>query len=235
MSTYVVTGASRGLGLEFVRQILQKPGARVFACCRNPSSATALEELKQEAGDRLSVHKLDVNNKGSIEESAKEISKLTGGGIDVLINNAGISKDNAGLTKITKAELEEMFTTNVTGPVLVAQQFIPLLELGGKKQIINVSSILGSITLNINSASTMGYGVTKAALNMVTSGFSKELKDQNITVISIHPGWVQTDMGGKGADITSDESISGMLKVIDGLTFSSTGKYFDYAGKELPW
>ncbi|ORX93371.1 C-signal [Basidiobolus meristosporus CBS 931.73] len=241
MAKYVVTGASRGLGLEFARQILQKSETSVFACCRNPSSAAALDKLRQSAGSRLSVHELDVNSQDSIEKTAKEISKLAGGGIDVLINNAGIINSSGGLTKMqfsdlrTKRELEEMFTTNVAGPVLVTQQFIPLLEQGGKKQIVNISSNLASITLNDNNAPTMGYGVTKAALNMATACLAKELKDQGITVISIHPGWVQTDMGGENAHLSPEQSISGMLKVIDGLSLSSTGKYLDYNGKELPW
>ncbi|KAK9719116.1 hypothetical protein K7432_004981 [Basidiobolus ranarum] len=235
MSTYVVTGASRGLGLEYVRQILQKNGARVFACCRNPSSAAQLDELKRTSGNRLSIHKLDVTDEKSVKTSVDEISKLADEGIDVLINNAGALISTDGLTKIKKTELESMFATNVSGPVIVAQEFIPLLERGKKKQIINISSDLGSIGCNTNVPFTMGYGVSKAALNMVTACLAKELGEKNFTVISLHPGWVQTDMGGENADITTEQSIAGMLKVVDGLSNPDNGKFFSYDGSAMPW
>ncbi|KAK9719117.1 hypothetical protein K7432_004982 [Basidiobolus ranarum] len=235
MSTYVVTGASRGLGLEYVRQILQKNETRVFACCRNPSSAAQLDELKRSSGNRLTIHKLDVTDEASVKASADEISKLASDGIDVLINNAGTHIITDGLLKTKKSELESMFATNVSGPVIVAQEFIPLLERGKKKQIINISSILGSIKINANLPSTMGYGVTKTALNMVTACLAKELGEKNFTVISLHPGWVQTDMGGENADITTEQSIAGMLKVVDGLSNPDNGKFFSYDGNALPW
>ncbi|ORY06792.1 NAD(P)-binding protein [Basidiobolus meristosporus CBS 931.73] len=100
MTTFLVTGASRGLGIEFVRQLLGKDGFKVVACCRNPESATELNKLKSSAGDRLSVHKLDVNDEDSIKASVEEISKYATNGIDVLINNAGVGGNTAGLSKM---------------------------------------------------------------------------------------------------------------------------------------
>ncbi|KAK9762657.1 hypothetical protein K7432_011408 [Basidiobolus ranarum] len=235
MFTYVVTGASRGIGLEYVRQILQKNGTKVFACCRNPSSAANLTELKHLSGDRLSIQKLDVTDEISVKASAGEISKLASDGVDVLINNAGVMIRAGGLIKTKKTELESMLATNVSGPVITTQEFIPLLERGKRKLIINIGSILGSIKINGNAPSTMGYGVTKAALNMVTACLAKELGEKNFTVISLHPGWVQTDMGGKQAFVTVENSISKMLQVVDSLSNSDNGKFFDSDGNTLPW
>ncbi|KAK9767872.1 hypothetical protein K7432_001935 [Basidiobolus ranarum] len=235
MTTYVITGASRGLGLEFVTQILNNEEAKVYACCRNPSSAKELNQLKSTFEDRLSIHKLDVNDEESIKAGAEEISTVASNGIDVLINNAGVGSDAPGLTKTSKAVLESMFSTNVSGPMLVAQQFIPLLEKGNQKKIINIGSILGSIALNISMLPQMGYAVTKTALNMLTTCFAKELSDKGFVVISIHPGWVQTDLGGEDAPVTPKQSISGMMKVINGLTATDNGKFLTFEGETLPW
>ncbi|ORY01134.1 NAD-P-binding protein [Basidiobolus meristosporus CBS 931.73] len=229
MSQYIVTGASRGLGLEFVRQILGKPGTKVFACCRNPQAATRLEELRRQAGKRLSIHQLDVTSEISIQRSVQEISKLADNGVDILINNAGIMGVAEGLTNVSKTELEELFTTNVTGPVLLVQSFLALLRQGQKPKIINISSGYGSLELNSNVPSSM------AICLLATACFSEELKKEGIAVLSLDPGWVQTDMGGANASLTPHESISGMLQVIDSLTLASSGRFISYNGRQLPW
>ncbi|CEG75331.1 hypothetical protein RMATCC62417_10394 [Rhizopus microsporus] len=234
MSVYVVTGASRGLGLEFVKQLSAK-GDTVFACARNPDQAEELKKLV----DNKKVYsiKLDTTNEQSLKSAVDEISKHAPNGIDVLINNAGIALSRKTITEAGKDELLKVFETNVAGVVETTNTFLPLLRKRGKehtKKVVNISSILGSIGgIDVQEAAT--YRVSKAALNMVTKLQSLQLAEENFIVYSAHPGWVQTDMGGANAQITPDVSIKGMLSKLESVTPKDNGGFFDYTGESIVW
>jgi NAD(P)-dependent dehydrogenase (short-subunit alcohol dehydrogenase family) len=234
MTQYLVTGANRGLGLEFVRQLLAR-GDAVVACCREPDKTDELQSLAKTGGDRLKIYPLDVTD-------SDEISALPGTlagddlPIDVLINNAGVA---SGEEKLGAFELETMshvLLVNSISPMLVSQAFVPMLEKSGKSpKIICITSGLGSITNAEGLSFGLSYGMSKAALNMAVKKLSSVLKPRGIAILALHPGWVQTDMGGAEATLKPPESIAGMLQVIDRLSVRETGKFLNYAGEQLPW
>jgi NAD(P)-dependent dehydrogenase (short-subunit alcohol dehydrogenase family) len=222
--TFLVTGANRGLGLEFVKQ-LQAKGYKVIGTARKPDKATELKAT----GAR--VEQLDVASQSSVEALAEA---LKGVPIDVLINNAGmaIQKDSS-LETLDFDAMERTFQVNSLGPLRVTQALLPNLQAGKDKTIINITSRLGSIELS--TGGLYSYRTSKTALNQINKLISVELAPQGFTSIVMHPGWVKTDMGGAGATLDIPESISGMLAVIDGLTVDQTGKFYSFNGEELPW
>ncbi|KAL9538250.1 hypothetical protein MBANPS3_011075 [Mucor bainieri] len=247
--TYVVTGASRGLGLEFVTQLAAK-GNTVFACARNPDSATYLQKLVD--NKHVFAIKLDTANHESIKAAAKEIFTKAPEGIDVLINNAGIGGEAPEITAETLLEddLTTILHTNVIGVSNVTKEFLPLLRKRGKdhvKKILNISSILGSIQLYDQVASSAdedptspagknpAYGISKAALNMYVKMLANHLAKENFVVYSSHPGWVATELGGQAAPVQAVDSISGQLAKLESATAKDNGGFFDFEGKTLPW
>ncbi|CEP13616.1 hypothetical protein [Parasitella parasitica] len=238
-STYVVTGASRGLGLEFIKQLAEK-GNTVFACARNPGNA---DKLKQLVDDKhVFAIKLDTTDPESIKSAAEEVSKHAPQGIDVLINNAGIGGGNSKSPEtLLEEDLTTIFQTNVVGVSNVTKAFLPLLQKRGQehvKKILNISSILGSIEL-INQVSPTGsqpaYNISKAALNMYVKMLSNNLAKENFIVYSSHPGWVRTDLGGESAPVEAEDSIKGQLAKLESATAKDNGGFFDFQGKALPW
>ncbi|KAL9549044.1 hypothetical protein MBANPS3_005408 [Mucor bainieri] len=238
--TYVVTGASRGLGLEFVTQLAAN-GNTVFACARNPDSATGLQKLVD--NKHVFAIRLDTANYESIKAAAEEISTKAPKGIDVLINNAGIGGEAPDIVVETllESDLATIFHTNVIGVSNVTKEFLPLLQKRGKdhvKKIVNISSILGSIEL-INQISPAGghpaYNISKAALNMYVKMLANNLAKDNFIVYSSHPGWVATDLGGKSAPVQAVDSIRGQLAKLESATAKDNGGFFDFEGKTLPW
>lgn len=232
MSTILITGANRGLGLEFARQYL-KDGQTVIACCRAPDGAKALNDLEGDAGGRLRVEKLDVTSDASC---AALVGKLKGEAIDMLVNNAGII--GPAMEKQSTASMDydgwaETFAVNAMAPLRVTMALLPNLEAGKGKIVANVTSRMGSITET--SPNAVAYRSSKAALNMVMKCLSLDLADKGFTVTVLHPGWVQTDMGGPKADLTPTESVTGMRTVLAGLSTADNGKFFNYDGKPLPW
>ncbi|TFY58889.1 hypothetical protein EVJ58_g6130 [Rhodofomes roseus] len=206
-ATWLIVGASRGLGLELVRQLIATPNT-VIAACRNPSSASQLEALNPAAGAELHIIHLDVSSEESIRASVGKVEAvLNGRGLDYLYNNAGI--------------------TNVVGPALLASLCLPFLEKGNKKTIVNVSSSMGGLTHDYG-ASAATYNASKAAMNMLTHKQAKTRPD--LIVISLCPGWVQTDLGGVSAPLEPPESVAGQLKVVLGLKKEDTGKFIRYDG-----
>ena len=231
--TVLVTGANRGLGLEFAHQ-LKKAGHTVIGTARKPDDAIELGELLVGEGD--CVEQLDVDSDDSVKALAK---KLQDGGkpiaIDLLINNGAVSGHRGGLSEIVMDGLIEDLRINAVGPMRVTKHLLPNLRAGGAKQIVSISSQLGSIT-NANGGSSYGYRASKAALNMLNKHLSVELKDDGFTCLVMHPGWVQTRMGGEQAPLTPPESIAGMLKVIEGAKPGThNGAFLDYKGETLPW
>ncbi|KAI7900979.1 4-dihydrotrisporin dehydrogenase [Cokeromyces recurvatus] len=239
VQTFIVTGASRGLGLEFVKQIAAK-GDTVFACARNPTASTGLEALSNKKN--VFLVQLDTNSEESIKAAAEEIESKAPEGVDVLINNAGI----CGTMKLdfetsSKEELTKVFETNVVGMNEVTKAFVPIMRKRGQdkvKKILNMSSILGSVA-SMQDADGWGfspaYCISKAASNMLTKMMANKLGKENFVVYASHPGWCQTDMGGHAAPTTTEDSIRGQLAIIDRLTEKDNGKYYDFEGQTLPW
>ena len=228
----LVTGANRGIGLEFTRQLLER-GNRVIAACRKPGHANALDALAGEHPGRLQVVPLDVAEAASHKALIGELPLLLGDEkLDLVIQNAGVLHSGERFGHLTEANLLDSFRTNTSGPLLLTQSLAPWLADGAK--IANLSSVLGSIA-GTDAFSTPSYRLSKAAQNMATRLLAAALADRAITVIALHPGWVQSDMGGDGAAVSAVESASGLLKVIDGATSKDSGHFFDYQGREVAW
>ena len=226
MPTVLITGANRGLGLEFVRSFAAD-GWRVHACARNIEKA---KRVKQVPGDVI-CHKLDVTNGLKVASLARGMAEEP---LDLLINNAGIYGPRTGFGETDYEDWANVLQVNTLAPLRMAERFVGMLENGTGKTIVNISSRMGSIAANTSGGAYI-YRSSKAAVNMVTKGLSVDLAERGITVISFHPGWVQTDMGGEDADIPAEESVAGMRKVIAGLTPADSGKFFNYDGSEIAW
>ena len=237
LATALVTGANRGLGLEFARQLLAR-GAHVVATARQPGRATALNTLAADHPGRLHVLPLDVGDPKSIDALAAELALVLDrdgeppGQLDLLLNNAGLLHSGERFGRLSAANFDDSFRTNALGPLLLAQALAPRLADGGT--IANVSSQLGSIG-GCSRFGTPSYAVTKAAQNMATRQLASALAGRGIVVLALHPGWVRTDMGGEGADITPAESVAGLLRVIDGAGAEDSGRFLDWRGQPLAW
>ena len=235
-----ITGCSRGLGLEMVHQLVSahSPGL-IFATCRTPQAASELTGL---AAAHSNVHllPLDVDNCDNFPSVSEAVSKLTGeAGINILINNAGVSPKSTRINMVTEQQMMDTFKTNVVAPVLLTKSLIPNLKKGvshshNSSLIVNMSSILGSIAENTQGG-LYPYRSSKAGLNAVSKSLSLDLSAADILSVAVHPGWVQTDMGGKNAPLTPSESIQGVLHLIDNFKKEQNGGYYDNLGKQLPW
>ena len=234
MPILLVTGASRGLGLEFTRQYAAE-GWDVIACCRSPQKAKELQALAKE-NKKIRIETLDVSD---FTAPAKLAEKLKDTSIDVLINNAGVysgtnaKHDDSQTFGTMNAEAwSTVLRTNTIAPIMVTQALTPLMSKKGAK-IVMISSGMGSIE-NAGEG-VIAYRTSKAALNAAMRSIAMTLRAQHVSVISFHPGWVKTDMGGSGADITPEQSVSGMRKVIGGLTEKQSGGFYRYSGEVIPW
>jgi NAD(P)-dependent dehydrogenase (short-subunit alcohol dehydrogenase family) len=226
MTTYLITGANRGIGLEFARQ-LSKRGAEttILATAREPDKATDLARLVHE------VLPLDVADEPSL---AKLPALLKDRPIDVLINNAGVTGKAKSIADLQLADLQRVFAVDAFGAMLVSKAVLPNLRKGAAKKVFNITSQLGSIKNNTG-GSTYEYRASKAALNQLTVCMANELRADGFTCVVVHPGWVQTDMGGKNATLKPEESVAAMLKLLDALKPDDTGKFLNYDGSTLPW
>jgi len=229
----LVTGANRGLGLEFVRQLLAR-GDRVVATCRHPGKATALNALAGEHPGRLHVLPLDVADPRAIAELQRELLLLADDGdrLDLLVNGAGVLHSGERFGSVSAINLDDSFRTNAMGPFLLTQALAPRLADGAS--VANITSQLGSIA-NTTRFGTPSYDISKAAQNMATALLAAALRERGIVVIALHPGWVQTDMGGAGATVTPQDSVAGLLRVIGGLKPADSGRFLDWRGASLPW
>ncbi|EIW54690.1 NAD-P-binding protein [Trametes versicolor FP-101664 SS1] len=231
---WFITGANRGIGLELTKQLLESPFNTIIAASRNPSQATALRALSDSAKGRVHLITLDISNKASVQASVKETeSILKDRGLDYLINNAGINP--AGFDNAFSMDLDNVqaaFATNVIGPAHVAQAYLPLVEKSAAKTIVNVSSTLGSLGTDFG-PHFASYSISKAALNMLTVKQAYDRPD--LTVVTVCPGHLKTDMGGESAPLEVSVGVSGVLKVIHGLTHEDSGKFINHAGERVPW
>ncbi|TBU60869.1 NAD(P)-binding protein [Dichomitus squalens] len=230
--TWFITGTSRGIGLELTKQLLQSPHTVVVAACRNPGKADSLQSLTTSAGGRLYIVRLDVTDTQTIKDAAQETAKIVGEkGIDYLINNAGIGIGDTAFT-MDIDDLTKTLQTNLVGPAYTSQAFISLVEKSKKKTIVNISSTLGSIGRDFG-PQYASYAVTKASLNMLTYKQAKERPD--LTVLSICPGHLQTDMGGENAALPVSVGVAGVLKVVTSLTPKDSGSFMNFRGERVPW
>ena len=229
----LVTGANRGLGLEFVRQLLARR-AHVVAACRHPGRATALNALAGEHPGRLHVLPLDVAEPKTHAELARELPLVLGdeGRLDLLVNNAGVLHSGERFGHLTATNLDDSFRTNAAGPLLLTQALAPLLADGAK--VVNLSSRLGSVGLTTRFG-TPSYNISKAALNMATALMARALADRGIAVIALSPGWVRTDMGGADAELEPAQAMAGLLRVAQSLGPDDSGRFVDWQGDAVPW
>eukprot|EP01112_Ceratiomyxa_fruticulosa_P016593 TRINITY_DN503_c1_g1_i6.p1 TRINITY_DN503_c1_g1~~TRINITY_DN503_c1_g1_i6.p1 ORF type:complete len:245 (+),score=56.66 TRINITY_DN503_c1_g1_i6:259-993(+) len=241
--TYLITGASRGIGFEFVRQLsAANPNTVIFAGARNPAKALELQKLAS-TNHNIHILQFDVTSQVDIDNSVKEVERIAGG-LDVLISNAGIG-GNADLSKDKPADVvhayKHTFETNLYAIINIDLAFIPLLRKRGTRKIINISSILGSIAnLNEHVKFSSPYNTSKTALNMFTKHLSLELKDEGFIIAPLHPGWTDSELGdsympGVKAPVKLEDSVKGQIKVIDGLTKENNGEFLSFDGKVLSW
>jgi NAD(P)-dependent dehydrogenase (short-subunit alcohol dehydrogenase family) len=230
MPTLLITGANRGIGLELTKRFAAD-GWTVIATCREPQSATALKAI---AG--VTVEALDVTDYAAVDKLAQTYH---GTAIDLLLNNAGIYGNRDGALSVSDFDIYlEVLRVNSVAPMKMALAFLPHLQAaqsrsGGGAKIATISSRMGSISET--RGGSYAYRASKAAINAGMRNLALDLKSSGISCITLHPGWVKTDMGGAGADIDVATSAAGLKTVIDGLTLRDTGKFYNYDGGEIPW
>ncbi|MDH3609251.1 MAG: SDR family oxidoreductase [Gammaproteobacteria bacterium] len=231
MKSVLITGSSRGLGLEWVRQYAQQ-NWRVFATCRNPNKANELHSIAKKYNNVI-IYQLDVTNHNETDALAKELSVYA---IDILINNAGVylDKNNSSIGSLDYKSWEETFRVNTLGPIRVSEAFLQHITASEKRLIVTISSHMGSIA-DIQTTGSYYYRSSKAALNAAMKSLSIELRSKNIGVLLLHPGWVQTDLGGKNATLTTKQSVLSMHDVIEQFSIEKTGKFIRYDGFPMPW
>ena len=227
METVLITGASRGIGLELTRQFLRQ-GYNVISPCRNSASAE-LAALTSSAA--LTLCNLELTDSGSITKLADELSNIN---IDILINNAGvIGPDEQALETIEPDGWLKTFAINTIAPLMVSRAFLANLRKSSNPRIITISSQMGA--LSRQSTGMYAYRSSKAAVNKAMQVLALELKDLGIIVCPVHPGWVKTDMGGPDADISVSESATGIVNLVRNLKIEQTGKFLTWQGEEHAW
>lgn len=231
MPTVLITGANRGLGLEFARQYLSD-GWRVYAACRDPASAPELRRLPEGSGDKLRIVALDVTDPASIAAAAAE---LDGEAIDLLLNNAGIiGPRGQTLGHIDYDAWAEVLAVNTMGPMRVSEAFVEHVARGDPKLIVTLTSGMGSISDN-SSGGSIVYRSSKAAVNMVMRSLAIDLAPRGIACVVVNPGWVRTEMGGPNATLEPAESVDRLKRLIATFGPEQSGKFFNHTGREYPW
>jgi NAD(P)-dependent dehydrogenase (short-subunit alcohol dehydrogenase family) len=232
VSTVVITGANRGLGLELARAFAAR-GDRVIAGCRNPTDATELAAVTDQ------VHAVDLGDQRSIEEFVSAIGDQP---IDVLVNNAGLDARNLGaddgerdVLVQSPAHIVGQFEVNAVGPLLLSRGLLPQLRRAAAPRIVNVSSQVGSMEVGRGMGRDVGYSVSKSALNMITVKLAARLHDEGIVVIALHPGYLRTSMGGAGAAMDADDAARQIVDLVEGLTIEDTGTFRRWDGSVHPW
>ncbi|RBW44950.1 SDR family oxidoreductase [Psychromonas sp. B3M02] len=230
MATIFITGANRGLGLEFVKQYAQQ-GHHVIACTRHFTQATELSQLAT-LHSNIQLHELNVMDEEQISELTTVFKNQP---IDVLIHNAGVGGFQCeALGGMDQKGWLEVLTVNTVSPMLITQALLANILASKAKTIIGLTSILASIDDN-NSGGRYSYRASKAALNQIIKSLACELSDDGVKAAVIHPGWVKTAMGGADGKITPAQSITGMMNVIENLQSKHSGSFFVYDGTQLPW
>jgi len=228
MNTWLITGAGRGIGLALCKELLSR-GEAVIGACRNPDGARDLWELASDYKARFRTMELDVADSESLERFETEFS---GESVDVLINNAGVLVGANSLRTVLKEDLMKSFAVNTLGPLQTTRALLPALLRSASPKLAHITSRMGSIADN-TSGGHYAYRMSKAALNMMHSCIAKEFPQ--IVSLTLHPGWVQTQMGGSGAPLSAYDSAKGLVDVIQRATITDSGKFLDYKGDLLPW
>ncbi|BGP02928.1 short-chain dehydrogenase/reductase SDR family protein [Rhodotorula toruloides] len=240
-TVYLVTGAARGIGFALVSSLVKRPQTVIFAGVRDVNKADALNALAKDASN-LHVVRLE---SGSVEDAkavAKTIEETTGK-LDVVIANAGISEGYGDVVDVAPAVFERHFQVNTIGPLVLFQAVASLLAKSSRPQFAAISTAPASLT-NLMPMRMTAYTLSKAALNFLTLRINEEHEKDNIASYAISPGWTQTDMGNAGArafgleeaPVKLEDSVAGILKIVDGATREKTGgKFWDYTGDELSW
>lgn len=234
MQRILITGANRGIGLELVRQLLQRPDTYILATCRQPEKATELHHLAQQCPGQLVILPLDVSDQASIEASVQAVQQYVDG-LDVLINNAGISLPDDTFLTVQRDTFTEMLQVNAVAPLMMVRAYLDLLKAGTNPLVLNMSTQMGSMTWQVYGGDKYGYCTSKAALNMISRCLAVDLQPHGITTVMLHPGWVQTDMGSSYAPLTPAESVSGILTVLDEITPAHNGQFLKWTGEPHPW
>ncbi|KAI5249987.1 NAD(P)-binding protein [Aureobasidium subglaciale] len=256
MASYLITGASRGIGLELVKQLLELPASqvsKVFAVARNVET-DAIKELVQKYSDRIIPISASVDNTASLEKAVESVNgNLDGQGLDVLVNNAGISGlTTGGIKGMEVDQLSQILDVNVIGVQRVTAAFVPLLEQGTQKKVFNIvisSSALGSFAYApyIAGMPTDAYIISKTALNMLTLRWAQQYADAGFTIAAVSPGWLRTDMGSKDADLSVEQGVSEVKRLILESGKEKNGKFlnikvaktddmmWEYDGKDIAW
>ncbi len=232
MQRIFITGANRGLGLEIVRQYLER-GDHVFAAARK---FAAVEHYDGKYKGRLTRVKLDVDHMDDIAAAAQTVRSEVNG-LDMLINNAAINPRESGYRSLGSLEpqaLEHSLHTNAVAPLMIVQALLDLLKNGTNPKVINITSQQGSMQYKTHGGG-YAYSISKAALNMATRALAGDLGSQGIITMMIHPGWVQTDMGGGGAPLSAQQSASSLINIIDNLTPKDNGRFFNINGQDHMW
>ena len=229
MATWMITGANRGIGLEFCKVLLAR-GENVIAASRNPEGSREFWELTADFKSLFRTVKMDVSNVQSIADCARGLHDVT---IDVLVNNAGIFAGNGDhLATLKFEDVTKSFEVNTLGAMRVTQALLPMITKAKAPKVMSITSRMGSIEDN-TSGGYYAYRMSKAALNMFHKSFAIEFP--KIASAVLHPGWVQTDMGGSNAPVTPHDSATGLVKVIDRLTTKDNGAFVDFKGESIPW
>lgn len=228
MGTYLITGIGRGIGRELARVLLHR-GDRVIGTLRDLSQ-TLPEWSEFIAGRQLRLLTLDARDGTSIREAAASIDEP----IDVLVNNAGV----IGPPRQSTLDMDfdgflETLNVNTLGPLRVVQAFLPHLRRAKAAKIVTISSRMGS--LSYAKSDRIAYRASKAAVNKLVQGLATDLRPEGITAVSVHPGWVQTDMGGSDADISTQDSATGLVALIDRIALEDSGSFFDWQGDRVPF
>jgi len=230
MSTILITGSNRGIGLELVKQYADD-NWRVYACCRSPESAIELNKLAEKNSD-ISVHALDVTDSRQISELSSE---LKGVALDILFNNAGIyGPYDAVFGNTDEQQWMECFKINTISPMKVTEAFVNNVAKSELKIIATMSSKMGSMTDNGSGGSYL-YRSSKAAVNAVMTSAAIDLRPKGIKVGIMHPGWVKTDMGGPNGEITTSQCVKQLKKILKELTLEKSGSFFEIDGSVIPW
>lgn len=225
MPVALVTGANRGIGLELTRQLLDA-GYTVHATYRN-----ALGGLADLATASLQTHTMDVRSDDSVRSVMASIDEP----LDLLFNNAGISDGRwPRIEDIDFEVVSNVLEVNAIAPVRVTQHALPLLDRAGGGTVVMITSLMGSIE-DCMSGKSYAYRASKTALNMFTTSMKNELIERDISLLLIHPGWVETDMGGPRAPVSPEDSVRGILGRVEEQTLALSGRFVEYTGRPLPW
>jgi NAD(P)-dependent dehydrogenase (short-subunit alcohol dehydrogenase family) len=227
----LITGANRGLGLEFARQYLAD-GWQVYAACRDPSSASELRRLADTSDHKLRILALDVTDPASVKAKAAE---LDGQAIDLLLNNAGVTGAQGQIIGYIDYEAwAKVLDANTMGPMRVSEALVDHVARSERKLIVTLTSGMGSLADN-TSGGSIAYRSSKAAVNMVIRSLAIDLAPRGITCVVVNPSWVQTDMGGPHATLTPAESVARLRSLIETLGPAQSGKFFNHDGREYAW